>query len=73
MFVCCKMFVIMYHPEIFKDVEPHFNQMSTPHWIVLIVTNVFSKQISLVAVFKSGYILFANSKGVFPLHFGCLK
>lgn len=64
----------MSHPEIFKDIKPHFNQMSTPHWIVLIVTNVFSKQISLISVFKSGYILFADSMGVFsPLHFGCLK
>lgn len=39
--------------------------MSTPHWIALIVTNVFSKQISLLAVFKSGYILLADSMGVF--------
>lgn len=74
MFVCCKIFVVMYHPEIFKDIKPHFNQMSTPHWIVLIVTNVFSKQISVIAVFKSGYILFADSMEIFfPLRFGCLK
>lgn len=56
--ICC-------YPEIFKDIKPHFNQMSTPHWIVLIVTNVFSKRLSVIAVFKSGYILFADSMGVF--------
>lgn len=38
--------------------------MSTPHWIILIVTNVFSKQIFVIAVFKCGYILFADSMGV---------
>lgn len=29
--------------------------MSAPHWIVLIVMNVFSEQASLVSVFKFGY------------------
>lgn len=57
----------MLHPEIFKDIKPHFNQMSTPHWIILIVTNAFSKQISVIAVFKCCYIFFADSTGgIFP-------
>lgn len=81
MFVCCKRLVIMLHPEILKDMKPHFNQMSTPHWIILIVTNVFPKQVSVIAVFKCCYIFFADSTGGFfpppfwvleikiPLHF----
>lgn len=55
----------MLHPEILKDIKPHFNQMSTPHWIILIVSNVFPKQISVIAVFKCCYIFFADSTGGF--------
>lgn len=34
-FVCCRIFVVTWHSETFKDMKPQFNQTSAPHRLVL--------------------------------------
>lgn len=54
-FVCCRIFVVTWHSETFKDMKPQFNQTSAPHRLVLIVVNARSEQVSFTAVLKPGY------------------